>query len=192
MNFSQVLAPLPVLPHCEESDGEVRMAPGEFVSEQDVTRVLLGTNGALPVEGLPAEDLDCFAGRADVRVPPSVFVPVNEEDPAPPCRPKIHPAFAPLLEESRRAAPPQPAEVTDMEAAYGVSRGKASDLWWMMGVGVAVAALLFSGALFDFVGSRNAAAGPRIRPMTAQPVHVAEPAAAPPALVSATHAKEVR
>ncbi len=192
MNFSQVLAPLPALPRCEESDGESLAIAGEFVSEQDVARVLLGTTGALPVEGLPVEDFDCFAGRADVRVPASVFIPVSEEEPAPARQPKIHPAFVPLVEEARRAAPPQPAGVTDMEAEYGISRGKASDLWWMMGVGVAVAALLFSGALFDFAGSRDAAAGPMIRPMTAQPVDVAEPAAAAPALASAAHAKEVR
>lgn len=192
MNFSQILVPLPVLPHSEESGVEARAAFGEFVSEQDVTRVLLGTTGHLPVEGLPAEDFG-FAGRADVRVPATVFVPVVEDESALSRQPRIHPAFAPLVEDARRrAAPPQPAEVLDLESAYGVSRGKASDLWWMMGVGVAVAALLFSGALFDFSDSREISEGPAIRSATAPSAHVEEEAGPAPSLASARRSEEVR
>lgn len=170
MNFTRALDSLPVLPRCEEADGSPR-AGGEFVRERDIARVLLGTTGALPVEGLPAEDFDCFAGRADVRLPEIV-----KASPSPDSAPVtgIHPAFVPLVEEARRAQAPAVAEVSDMEAAYGIARGKTSDLWWMMGVGVAVAALLFSGALFDAIPSRGVDSGPLFHPAGTTPASLVE------------------
>lgn len=171
MNFTRSLDSLPVLPRCEEMDS--KHTGGEFVRERDIARVLLGTTGVLPVEGLPAEDLDCFAGRADVRIPsngPERGAPATETSVRP--SPAIHPVFVPLVEESRRAQAPVVTDVVDLEAAYGISRGKTSDLWWIFGVAVAMAALLFSGAVYDAIPRGPESSAPLWRP-----VHRMAPAA---------------
>lgn len=162
MNFTRALDSLPLLPRCEETDTTSRMG-GEFVRDRDVTRVLLGTTGALPVEGLPAEDLDCFAGRADVRIPASDLV--SRTDVSDPWEAGIHPAFVPLVEESRRAQAPVVTEGLDLEAAYGISRGKTSDLWWILGVAIAMAALLLSGAVYDAIPRAQETSAPLMHPV---------------------------
>lgn len=112
----------------------------------------------MPVEGLPAEDFESFAGRSDVvfhsasrqaagrEVP--VVVPELKSEP-----PVIHPAFEALPQNVRRATPPRARVMEDCEATYG--RAKMSDRWWVIGMGLAAAAILFSGAAVDFI-SRDA------------------------------------
>lgn len=70
--------------------------------------------------------------------------------------PVVHPAFEVIPPASRRAAPPQlqPRERADCEAAYG-SRNRGGERWWVIGMGLAACAVLFSGTLVDFI-SREA------------------------------------
>ena len=68
MILPDTLAPLPVSPR-GENPAEYPVPFEDFVSPGDVRSVLLGGRAELPVECLPAEDFDSFAGRADVRYP---------------------------------------------------------------------------------------------------------------------------
>lgn len=112
----------------------------------------------MPVEGLPAENFESFAGRSDV-VFPSASRWTSERDvtiAVPDLKfeqPVIHPAFEVLPPTVRRATPPRSRVAEDCEATYG--RGTLTDRWWVIGMGLAAAAILFSGAAVDFI-SREA------------------------------------
>lgn len=157
MILPEHLAPLPVSPHGDDAAGTVMLE--DFVTAVDVRKVLLGTAGELPVEGLAADDFDSFAGRADVahlssRSPfaagsaKGLLVPDLAVEPL-----AIHPAFEVLPPKIRRAAPPRVAPPVDCEAGFG--RSRKGDRWWVIGMGFAAAAILLSGTLVDFV-SREA------------------------------------
>lgn len=173
------LAPLPVFTSEESSPSASRAWNEDFVSAGDVVKVLLGTSGSLPVEGLPAEDFDSFAGRADVfydRPPVSPFRSLAEEAPrililsdqAPPARVKrnlLHPAFeaastapTPAVAGVKRAAAPivAIAAAGDAEDSFGAPPQSGGDRWWLFGLGVAIVAIVFSGTFVDFT-SREAA-----------------------------------
>lgn len=150
MILPDTLRPLPVFPTGDEL--AVSTSFDDFVAAGDVRKVLLGA-GELPVEGLPAEDFDCFAGRADIPFPSRGGV--GRADPAelrvPDLlveAPVVHPAFE-VLPPSRRAAPPKLRQAVDCEASYG--RSKVSERWWVLGMGLAACAVLFSGTLVDFI-----------------------------------------
>lgn len=148
------LAPLPVSPRGDDAAGRGHGAADDFVSAAAIRGVLLGTRDEMPVEGLPAEDFDSFAGRADVPYPPRIAAPARREPPGRVAEPVvIHPAFEVLKPVPRRAAPPKPRELADCEASFG--RSRFSDRWWVLGMGAAAAAILFSGTLVDAV-SREA------------------------------------
>ncbi|WP_193213516.1 hypothetical protein [Luteolibacter marinus] len=150
------LKPLPVEPRGAEAAGSRQVIPDDFVSAVDVRKVLLGACDDLPVEGLPANDFDSFAGRADVPYPGrAVPAPRVEpgELPAAEAARVIHPAFEVLVPEPRRAAPPRARKVVDCEANFG--RARLSDAWWVLGMGAATAAILFSGTLVDFVARES-------------------------------------
>jgi hypothetical protein len=71
--------------------------------------------------------------------------------------PVVHPAFEVMPPAARRAAPPQLREraAADCEAAYGRSSSRRGEGWWVIGMGLAACAVLFSGTLVDFI-SREA------------------------------------
>jgi hypothetical protein len=145
------LRPLPVIPSGDEPAASVSFE--DFVAVGDVRKVLLGA-GELPVEGLPAEDFDCFAGRADTPFPSRTasreVAPMELEIPDMALEaPVVHPAFEVLPPSGRRAAPPKLRQAVDCEAAYG--RSKVSERWWVLGMGLAACAVLFSGTLVDFI-----------------------------------------
>lgn len=151
------LAPLPVIPRGGEAAGDIAVSFDDFVRPADIRSVLLGSTPELPVEGLSADDFDSFAGRADVRLPPQprwqdpeferLAVPDLALEP-----PIIHPAFQ-ALPPVRRAAPPRARVPVDFEATFG--RSKLSDRWWVIGMGLAAAAILVTGTAVDFI-SREA------------------------------------
>jgi hypothetical protein len=151
------LAPLPVSPRVGEAAGDIAVSFDDFVRPCDIRGVLLGSTPELPVEGLSADDFDSFAGRADIGMPPRsrwrdpsnsrLAVPDLALEPQ-----VIHPAFE-ALPPVRRAAPPRARGAVDCEATFG--RSKLSDRWWVIGMGLAAAAILFSGTAVDFI-SREA------------------------------------
>jgi hypothetical protein len=152
------LSPLPVCPKGDDpANPPVHFE--DFVSAGDVRNVLLGGRAGLPVECLPAEDFDSFAGRADVPFPRSSPFSRTEREaglrvPDMALEPRtIHPAFEVLPPSSRRATPPRSEGAVDCEATFGNSL--LADRWWIVGMGIAAAAVLFSGALVDFI-SREA------------------------------------
>lgn len=151
------LAPLPVSPRGDGAAGVSTVPFEDFVSLGDVRQVLLGGACELPVEGLPAEDFESFAGRSDVVCPSACrwtrirdVSTVADSGFEPPV---IHPAFEVLPPYLRRATPPGARVAEDCEAAYG--RAKMTDRWWVIGMGLAAAAILFSGTAVDFI-SREA------------------------------------
>ncbi|MCW1886856.1 hypothetical protein OKA04_19105 [Luteolibacter flavescens] len=154
------LAPFPV-PKRDDDPGSSRPEIEDFVTAVDVRKVLLGTSGELPVEVLTADDFDSFAGRPDVHLPHSSRSPfgsgrqVELRVPDLQIEPQtIHPAFDVLPPSvTRRAAPPKAAPTIDCESNYG--RGRTGERWWVIGMGLAVAAILMSGTLVDFI-SREA------------------------------------
>jgi len=147
------LSPLPVLPRDGVRGGAGDEVFDDFVRAVDVRKVLLGGGGEAPVEGISSVDLDSFAGRADVSCPsvarwadsPQVMLSERESR-------RVHPAFE-TLAPIRRATPPVPRELMDCEASFGGV--KLSDRWWVIGMGLAAAAILFSGAAVDYI-SREA------------------------------------
>lgn len=154
------LSPLPVCPAADDAANPPVLFE-DFVSAGDVRNVLLGGRAELPVECLPAEDFDSFAGRADVPYPRSapfsrtgagagaeLRVPDMALEPR-----TIHPAFDVLPPSSRRAAPPRSQGAVDCESSFG--GGRLTDRWWIIGMGIAAAAVLFSGTFVDFI-SREA------------------------------------
>lgn len=153
------LSPLPVCPKGDDPANPPVIFE-DFVSAGDVRNVLLGGRAELPVECLPSEDFDSFAGRADVPYPrsskpffrsgPEVELPVPDLALEPRT---IHPAFDVLPPSGRRVAPPRNYGAVDCEATFGSSR--LTDRWWIIGMGIAAAAVLFSGTLVDFI-SREA------------------------------------
>jgi len=167
------LSPLPVSPRGDDpADSPVFFE--DFVTAGDVRNVLLGGRAELPVECLPADDFDSFAGRADVPFPqgspfrsksnrePELRVPDMLLEPR-----TIHPAFDVIPPGARRAAPPRAQGAVDCEASFGNSR--LTDRWWVIGMGLAAAAVLFSGTLVDFISREavrrtlsNASAGPEV------------------------------
>lgn len=159
MILPENLAPLPVRPNGEEP-AEYRVPFEDFVAPGDVRNVLLGGRAGLDVECLPAEDFDSFASRADVPFPPdSPFRATKAQEkelriPDMVLEPRtIHPAFEVLPPAGRRAAPPRARAAVDCEANFG--RHRLTDRWWVIGMGLAAAAVLFSGTLVDFI-SREA------------------------------------
>lgn len=158
MIIPENLAPLPVSPRGDDPAGSAHGVMEDFVTAGDVRKVLLGTAGELPVEGLSADDFDSFAGRADVPYPsrssPSADRSVELRVPDLALEPQvIHPAFEVLPPTTRRAAPPRAAAAVDREATFG--RKRMTDRWWVIGMGVAASAILFSGTFVDFI-SREA------------------------------------
>jgi hypothetical protein len=189
------LRPLPTLPR----DGSLVAGEGEFyedfVRAGDVRRVLLGEGGGLPVEGLSAEDFGSFAGRSDVPCP---SISRRSAPPAAPLdvpdfafeTPLVHPAFE-VLPPVRRAAPPRPRVVADCEATFGRTK-KLSDRWWVIGMGLAAAAVLLSGTAVDFI-SREAVrrSRPAVEPVSQVlprpvPVEVGSAVEARPEAIAAT------
>jgi len=132
------LAPLPVT-----SPGEIAAGEEDFVLPGDVRRVLLGEVSSAPVAGR------WVGGSAS---PVKRDLPRTTEDAALPAfeGQGIHPAFE-RPPTSRRAAPPRVA--ADPEDDFG--RSPCGDRWWVFGMGLAAAALLFSGVVVDFI-SREA------------------------------------
>jgi len=161
MILPESLSPLPVIPRGDEPPGDPRADFEDFVTAVDVRKVLLGTSGDLPVEGLSADDFDSFAGRADTPHPArsgspfasgrptGLHVPDMQVEP-----PVIHPAFEVLPPSARRAAQPKVTTTLDCESAFGNGRSR-SERWWVIGMGLAAAAILMSGTLVDFI-SREA------------------------------------
>lgn len=151
MTLPDTLRPLPAIP---VGDGPTIPVPFEdFVAVTEVRRVLLGA-GELPVEGLPAEDFDCFAGRADIPFPSrtaqNIGGPAELRVPDMALEtPVVHPAFEVLPPSARRAAPPKLRQPVDCEASYG--RAKVSERWWVIGMAFAACTVLFSGTLVDFI-----------------------------------------
>lgn len=148
------LSPLPVTPCEAATAGNGAECIEDFVRAGDVRKVLLGEP---PAEGLSAVDLDSFAGRSDVSWPSSARRAVVSETPlvVPVLVPEprlVHPAFE-ALPPVRRAAPPLARSVGECEASFGSP--KISDRWWVIGMGISAAAILFSGAAVDFI-SREA------------------------------------
>ncbi len=153
----------------------------DFVAAGAVRKVILGTSELPVVEVLPVDDFDdCFAGRADFPLPkraakwrPRAVKPTGSPlrgKAAPPPepaeldmpdialeKPVVHPAFEVMPAAGRRAAPPQLHERADIEAAYGARgrSGNRGERWWVIGMGLAACAVLFSGTLVDFI-SREA------------------------------------
>lgn len=164
------------------------------MSLRDVQKVLLGGAGEMPVEWLPAEEFESFAGRSDVGLPPvsrrsadyglAVEVPDLASG-----QPVVHPAFEVLPPTVRRAKPPRAPAVEDCEATYG--RAKMTDRWWVIGMGLAAAAILFSGAAVDFI-SREAvrrsqsAVEPVSRVLHSQPENPGSVEEQRPAAIAAT------
>jgi hypothetical protein len=155
MIIPQNLAPFPLGPRDEDMPRSPYADGEDFVLKHDIYRVLLGASGGLPVEGLPAEDLDSFAGRGDVKITrTSPFIDVAGPQPvaAAPASPMaLNPVFGDLA-ASRRAAPPR--IVMDVERDFGTPQ-RGADRWWMLGVAVAVAAVTLCGTFVDFT-SREA------------------------------------
>lgn len=184
------LAPLPVSPRGDDPAG-FHLACEEFVSPGDVRNVLLGGRAGLPVECLPADDFDSFAGRADVPFPwQSPFRPKKmpeAELPVPEMAletPTIHPAFDILPPACRRAAPPRARTAAiDCEASFGSPR--LADRWWVIGMGLAAAAVLFSGTLVDFIFReavrRSLPAAPSLPGVVHRPAPASGPALQEPA-----------
>ncbi|MDB6080613.1 MAG: hypothetical protein JWO82_4360 [Akkermansiaceae bacterium] len=174
MILPQNLTPLPLGPRSEDSPQPAAWDGEDFVLSNDIHRLLLGATGGLPVECLPAEDFDSFAGRSDVVIPRTAATSSLLPSPAPalsstrispfialagsrplaaaPARmTALHPAFE-TLTAARRAAPPR--IVMDVEKDYGKS-ARGGDRWWMLGVALAVGAITLSGTFVDFT-SREA------------------------------------
>ena len=158
MILPESLSPLPVIPRGDEPAAPPRADIEDFVTALDVRKVILGTASVLPVEGLSADDFDSFAGRADVPHPArspfasgrqvELLVPDLAVEPQ-----TIHPAFDVLPPTSRRATPPKVGPTLDCESNFG--RGRTGERWWVVGMGLAAAAILMSGTLVDFI-SREA------------------------------------
>lgn len=149
------LAPLPVAPRGDE----VELACEDFVNPGEVRRLLLGEVSPAAGDGLSSVDLDSFAGRGDVVVAelPARIVREAVSESAFEGR-GVHPAFE-GLSPNRRAAPPRvPA---DREEGFG--RSGIGDRWWVIGMGLAAVAVLFSGTAVDFISReavRRSQAGP--------------------------------
>jgi hypothetical protein len=177
MTLPDSLRPLPVIP---AGDGPTIQVPFEdFVAVGEVRRVLLGS-GELPVEGLPAEDFDCFAGRADIPFPSrTASGPADSAELRIPEMaletPLVHPAFEVLPPSARRAAPPRLRQPADCEASYG--RARVSERWWVIGMAFAACTVLFSGTLVDFI-TREAMRRSRVEAFV-MPKATPPPAAAP-------------
>ena len=177
MTLPDTLRPLPVIPTGD--DPTIPVPFEDFVTVTDLRKVILGA-GDLPVEGLPAEDFDCFAGRADIPFPsrtaPRSVDPVELRVPDMAVEtPVIHPAFEILPPAARRAAPPKLELPMDCEASYG--RSKVSERWWVIGMAFAACTVLFSGTLVDFI-TREAMRRSRVEAFVMPKVAPA-PAAAP-------------
>lgn len=181
------LTPLPVSPRGDDPSGSSHVAFEDFVSAGDVRKVLLGAHGELPVECFPADDFDSFAGRADLHFPPGspfrsksgrqteLRVPDLALEPQ-----VIHPAFEVLPPSARRAAPPKAAAAVDCEASFGNSR--LADRWWVIGMGLAAAAVLFSGTLVDFISREAVRRSLASAPLAPELIRRPQPeASAPPA-----------
>jgi len=124
----------------------------------DVRRLLLGEVSRSRSEGLSAVDFDSFAGCSDG------FCSVSERSPEPSALRELHPAFE-QLPPPRRATPPAVCLADDCEAGFG--RSGVLGHWWVLGMGLAAAAVLFSGAAVDFI-SRGALrrSSPEVEPLS--------------------------
>lgn len=167
------------MPNGDQVEGAAPME--DFVAAGAVRKVILGTSELPVVEVLAADDFDdCFAGRADFPLPKraakwrprkATGSPLRGKAAPPPEpdeldlpdialeKPVVHPAFEVLPPSARRAAPPQLHERAgiDCEAGYGsrTRGGSGGERWWVIGMGLAACAVLFSGTLVDFI-SREA------------------------------------
>jgi hypothetical protein len=134
------IAPFPVSPVSDAAP--VTTSEEDFVSPQAVRKVLLGTLGELPVEGLPAVEFVGFAAR--VPVPERMEKPGEElsepfyyeDQPL-----SVHPAFVdvPDLALPRRARAPL-LQSNWEESLTPVSR--ATDLWWMFALLLTLSSVL--------------------------------------------------
>lgn len=152
------LAPLPVT-----SRGEIGAGEEDFVLPGDVRRVLLGevslASGAGGGRAAFAGGPGCGTEQRSPRAAEDAALPAFEGE-------GIHPAFEPLP-ASRRAEPPRLA--VDRESDFG--RPGFGERWWVFGMGLAAAAMLFSGVVVDFV-SREAERRGRFALPQAPPVPV--------------------
>jgi hypothetical protein len=151
------LRPLPATPSDGGAARCVEDGSEDFVRADDVREVLLGGAGELGVAGLSSFDFEYFSGRQGLRGLPgtsrSSGFETSMASPGPEAEPVLlHPAFE-ELPAVKRATPPEPRMVADFEATLG--RAKMSDRWWVIGMGAAAAAILFSGMAVDFI-SREA------------------------------------
>lgn len=153
------LAPLPVVPRGEDAELECE----DFVNPGEVRRLLLGSVSSVVNDDRSSVDSGPFAGRGDailIEAPSRLAFEAGAEGGFE--GRGLHPAFE-RLPQTRRAAPPRVP--VDREEGFG--RSGLGDRWWVIGMGLAAAAVLFSGTAVDFISReavrRSQAATPPVR-----------------------------
>ena len=151
MIIPENLSPFPVLP---PSSGTVKTATTEadgFVCEEAVREMIVGPMLVTPLITARVPSGSGFAGRDDLSDDDSPFVTLSSDEAYPEKRQtefepnKPHPALA----APRFAAPPTPR----LEPEKDFGRSYRSDRWWVLGMGVALLAILGSGTLIEHISN---------------------------------------
>ena len=147
------LSPFPVLPVSSDVEKAPRAEIDGFVTENAIREILVGPMLVTPLVTARIPKEESFAGRDDLSVgdDDSPFVSLSSDEayvdeaseefePDGP-----HPALA----EPRHAAPPVPRT----EPGKGLRHHHRSERWWVLGMGVAMLAVLGLGTLIQLVSN---------------------------------------
>jgi len=185
------LRPLPV------ADDEAKASPAageqDFVHERDVRCLLVGPLSVpnpkprrFPADDFAGRD-DCDAGDTRAASPFVALAPDDEPWEPEPDR-SLPKGPHPALDSPRKPSPPKPR--IDVEQDFG---GRAvGDRWWVLGVGIALLALLCSGSLVQIVSHEAVKRAGLTAPIVNEAPPVEFPDPERPSLVSAEGAGGIR
>lgn len=168
------LSPFPVLPKSQDSRDQPKSEIDGFVCDDAVRELLVGPMLVTPLITTRVPNGGGYAGRDDLSAGhDSPFVTLSSDEAYvddasnAPLPDGPHPALAP----PRSAAPPQPR----IEPEKGFGRHDRSDRWWVLGMGVALLAILGSGTLIELISNeavRRARLSPQAEQVEIPPVNL--------------------
>ncbi|MGB6219567.1 hypothetical protein [Haloferula sp.] len=154
------ISPFPVLPASHDSEKKPRIEIEGFVCEDTIREILAGPLSVSPLVTTQVPIDEGFAGRNDLVTP--VACPFVKPQACPFVALSSDEAYAdeasmvlesngphPALAEPTHVAP----TITRVEASKGWRKRHNSDRWWVLGMGVALLAVLGSGTVIEMVSN---------------------------------------
>lgn len=154
------ISPFPILPASHDSAKKPRIEIEGFVCEDTIREILAGPLSIAPLVTTQVPMDEGFAGRNDLVTP--VACPFVKPDACPFVALSSDEAYADEASMVPESRGPHPAlaepsllapTITRVEASKGWRKRHQSDRWWVLGMGVALLAVLGTGTVIEMISN---------------------------------------